>query len=171
MDCIVHGILQARILEWVAVPFSRGFPNPGIESGSPALQVDSLPTELPGNPIIVFIDTKCKFLNHATIELLNIVFNNMSNFSFNILLNGVILHWYTYLRNFSSIRLFFTGLICEILSTREVQCVVLLIIFNKSADWYLILQYCYYLWNICTGWVFLGIEYLIFWDQAIMKAL
>ena len=23
MDCIVHGILQARILEWVAVPFSR----------------------------------------------------------------------------------------------------------------------------------------------------
>ena len=24
MDCIVHGILQARILEWVAVPFSRG---------------------------------------------------------------------------------------------------------------------------------------------------
>ena len=24
MDHIVHGILQARILEWVAVPFSRG---------------------------------------------------------------------------------------------------------------------------------------------------
>ena len=24
MDCTVHGILQARILEWVAVPFSRG---------------------------------------------------------------------------------------------------------------------------------------------------
>ena len=23
MDCIVHGILLARILEWVAVPFSR----------------------------------------------------------------------------------------------------------------------------------------------------
>ena len=23
MDCIVHGILQARILEWVAFPFSR----------------------------------------------------------------------------------------------------------------------------------------------------
>ena len=23
-DCIVHGILQARILEWVAVPFSKG---------------------------------------------------------------------------------------------------------------------------------------------------
>ena len=24
MDCTVHGILQARILEWVAFPFSRG---------------------------------------------------------------------------------------------------------------------------------------------------
>ena len=23
MDCIVHGILQARLLEWVASPFSR----------------------------------------------------------------------------------------------------------------------------------------------------
>ena len=24
MDCIIHGILQARILEWVAYPFSSG---------------------------------------------------------------------------------------------------------------------------------------------------
>jgi hypothetical protein len=28
----VHGILQARILEWVALPFSRDLSNPGIES-------------------------------------------------------------------------------------------------------------------------------------------
>ena len=86
MDCRVHGILWARILEWVAFPLSRGssqprdqtqvfcitgrfftswatreaqeywsgypipspenLPNPGIKPGSPALQVDSLPTEL-----------------------------------------------------------------------------------------------------------------------------
>ena len=26
MDCIVHGILQAKILEWVAFPFSRESP-------------------------------------------------------------------------------------------------------------------------------------------------
>ena len=129
MDCIVHGILQARILEWVAAFFSRGssqssdrtyishiavnslsaepqgkpqntgvgslsllqrilptqesnrgllhcrqilyqlshkeaqeywsgwpipspvdLPDPGMEPGSPALQVDSLPTELSGKP-------------------------------------------------------------------------------------------------------------------------
>ena len=87
---IVHGILQARILEWIAFPFSRGssqprdqtqvslstgrffnclatregqeywsgYPipspvdllNPGIKLGSPALQVNSLPTALSGKP-------------------------------------------------------------------------------------------------------------------------
>ena len=35
MDCIVHGILQARILEWVAFPLLQGIfptqgPNPGL---------------------------------------------------------------------------------------------------------------------------------------------
>ena len=30
----VHGILQARILEWVAIPFSRDLPDPKIELGS-----------------------------------------------------------------------------------------------------------------------------------------
>jgi len=36
-----------RILEWVAYPFSRELPNPGIKLGSPAWQADSLPVELP----------------------------------------------------------------------------------------------------------------------------
>ena len=38
----VNGILQARILEWVAIPFSRGSSHPGIEPGSLILQTDSL---------------------------------------------------------------------------------------------------------------------------------
>ena len=38
-----------RILEWVAYPFSRGSSWSGIEPGSPALQADSLSTELCGN--------------------------------------------------------------------------------------------------------------------------
>ena len=43
-----------RILEWVAPILSPGdLPNPGIEPGSPALQVDSLPAELPGKPRFV----------------------------------------------------------------------------------------------------------------------
>ena len=40
-----------RIVEWVAYPFFRGRPDPGIEPRSPALQVDSLPNELPGKPL------------------------------------------------------------------------------------------------------------------------
>ena len=46
MDYGVHGILQARILEGEPFPSPGDLPNPGIESRSPALQVDSLPAEL-----------------------------------------------------------------------------------------------------------------------------
>ena len=57
MDCSlpgssVHGILQARILEWVAIPFSRNLPNAGTEPGYPALQADSLPSEPLGKPCV-----------------------------------------------------------------------------------------------------------------------
>ena len=55
MDCSlpgssVHEILQARILGWVAIPSPGDLPDPGIESGSPALQVDALEPELQGKP-------------------------------------------------------------------------------------------------------------------------
>ena len=52
MDYIVDGILQARILEWVPFPSPGDLPNPGIEPRFPALQADSLPTELSGKPIV-----------------------------------------------------------------------------------------------------------------------
>ena len=45
-DYTVHGILQARLLEWVVFPFSRGSSQPR----SPALQEDSLPAEPQGMP-------------------------------------------------------------------------------------------------------------------------
>ena len=49
MDYTVYGILQARILEWVAFISSPGaLPNSRIKPRSPrspALQVDSLPAE------------------------------------------------------------------------------------------------------------------------------
>ena len=31
----VHGILQARMLEWLAIPFFRDLPNLGTKPGSP----------------------------------------------------------------------------------------------------------------------------------------
>ena len=49
-DFTVHGILQARILEWVAFPSPGDLPNTGIEPRSPTLQVDSLPAEPQGKP-------------------------------------------------------------------------------------------------------------------------
>ena len=47
----VHGSLQARILEWVAISYSGDLPNPGIETASsapPAWQTDSLPLSYRG---------------------------------------------------------------------------------------------------------------------------
>ena len=46
----VHGILQARTLECVAMPLSI-FPTQGLNPDPPALQVDSLPAEPPGQPM------------------------------------------------------------------------------------------------------------------------
>ena len=51
MDYTVHGILQARILEWVAFPSPGDLPDPGMEPGSPTLQANSLPAEPQGKPI------------------------------------------------------------------------------------------------------------------------
>ena len=48
----VHRIPQARLLEWIVTPFSRGLPSPGTEPTSSALAVDSLPSEPPGKPQI-----------------------------------------------------------------------------------------------------------------------
>ena len=50
IDYIVRGILQTRILEWVAFSFSRVLPKPGIEPRSPALQAGSLSAESQGKP-------------------------------------------------------------------------------------------------------------------------
>ena len=44
---------RPRILEWVPFPSPGDLPNPGIEPGSPALQADSLLTELSGSPVII----------------------------------------------------------------------------------------------------------------------
>ena len=43
----VHGILQSRILEWVAIPSPGNIPGPGIKHRSPELQAESLLSESP----------------------------------------------------------------------------------------------------------------------------
>ena len=45
----VHGILQARIPEWVAVSFSRGSSQPRDQTQVSCTAADSLPSGSPGN--------------------------------------------------------------------------------------------------------------------------
>ena len=56
----VHGILQARILEWLPCCSQRGSFQPRIEPRSPILQADSLPSQ---PPWFVYLSLKvCHFL-------------------------------------------------------------------------------------------------------------
>ena len=60
----VHGVLQTRILEWVAFPFSRGSSRPTDQTCISCMQADSLLSELPKNPR----ETTAKSPNTATRE-------------------------------------------------------------------------------------------------------
>ena len=50
MGCTVHGILQARILEWVAVPFSRGSSQPRDQTQVSRIAVRFFTSEPQGKP-------------------------------------------------------------------------------------------------------------------------
>ena len=61
MDCSlpgssVHGILQAGILEWVAMPPPGDLPNPGIKPRSPALQANLYHLSHQGSPVGLRVD-------------------------------------------------------------------------------------------------------------------
>ena len=59
----VHVILQARILEWVEISFSRHLPHPGIEPASPvspALARGFSITEILGKPVDDVLSEKKK---------------------------------------------------------------------------------------------------------------
>ena len=60
--CLVHGILQTRILEWVVIPSPGDLPNPGTESRSPALQAISLSIEPPGNIISICLASNLVYI-------------------------------------------------------------------------------------------------------------
>jgi len=55
MDYMVHGILQARILEWVAFPFSRGSSQPTGQTQVSHIAGDSLPAEPQGKPTYTWL--------------------------------------------------------------------------------------------------------------------
>ena len=67
MHTNVHWILQARILEWVAISLNPGdLSDPGIKPRSPALQADVLTSEPPGKPGVQMLNaTKLNNLEFA----------------------------------------------------------------------------------------------------------
>ena len=80
MDCnlpgsSVHGILQARILEWIAICSSRGSSWLRDWTQCPALQADSLPSEPPGKPCIqLFFTCHCDHFPYCYIVATTIIF-------------------------------------------------------------------------------------------------
>ena len=64
------GILQARILEWVTMPFSRDLPDPGIKSMSlvsPAMAGGCFTTSTTGEaPVISIVKINAKGHKNAT---------------------------------------------------------------------------------------------------------
>ena len=76
----IHGIFQARILEWVAISFSRGPSWPRDRTPVSHTEADALLSEPPGNPITVESwDLSLEFLCHDHIFPLNILFGCFSN--------------------------------------------------------------------------------------------
>ena len=81
----VHGILQARILEWVAIPSLGDLPNPGIEPRSLVCLADSLLSESPQKSI-----RKWNCWVQCLLHLLQILTNqwNKSTFTLKVLVVG-----------------------------------------------------------------------------------
>ena len=52
MDHIVHGVFQARVLEWFAISFSRGSSHPRDRTHVSELQADALTSEPSGKPLM-----------------------------------------------------------------------------------------------------------------------
>ena len=77
IDHTVHGIRQARILEWVAFPFSRESSQPKDWTHISSIEVDSLPAEIQGKP---------KNTGVGSLSLLQWIFQTQES-------NQGLLHW------------------------------------------------------------------------------
>ena len=79
----VHGIFQARILEWVAMSISRGSSQPGFEPVSPVLQGRFLNTGLWGKPetliLLIVLYMKTKLLKGFNGRLASVVAQRVRN--------------------------------------------------------------------------------------------
>ena len=80
MDCTtpgpsLHGLLQAKILEWVAMLSSRGSSQPRNQTRFPEVLADSLPPEPPGKPLSILRICQALFC----LRILNLLFLLLSD--------------------------------------------------------------------------------------------
>ena len=87
------GILQARILEWVAMPASRDLPNPGIEPRSPALQADCLLFEPAGKPENTGVGSLSLFQGNLQTQELNLGLLHCRQIVYQLSYPGRLLAW------------------------------------------------------------------------------
>ena len=66
---LFYGPLQARRLEWVAIPYSRDLPNPGTEPRSSALQADSFTMWATREPILYITLSKSYIQLYTSIPM------------------------------------------------------------------------------------------------------
>ena len=78
-----------RILEWVAIPSSRGFPIPGIKPRSPTIQADSLPSESPGKPMNTGVSS---MVVCVSLDAFHITVTNCMDSDCNFLINDICLY-------------------------------------------------------------------------------
>ena len=83
----VHGILQARILEWVAFPFSRGSSQPRDWTQVSCIVGGALPAESQGKPVLVL---------HSFLWLNNISLYGWTIFHLSVspFIDGHLMRWF-----------------------------------------------------------------------------
>ena len=93
----VRGILQARILKWVAIPSPGDLPDAGIEPRPLALQILYHPWATPVSKLLTFTSSskwktmwKCLYLHYNSFFLVKRNFNLSSGHSLNISLSMVV---------------------------------------------------------------------------------
>ena len=87
------GILQARILEWVAMPSSRDLPSPGVEPRSPTLQGDSLLSEPAGKPKNTGVGSLSLFQGNFQTQELNLGLLHCRQILYQLMYPGRLLEW------------------------------------------------------------------------------
>ena len=92
----VHGILQARIVEWIAISFSRGSSRPRDRTRVSTLEADALTSEPPGKPLTynpVFSSVQFSSVTQSCPTLCNLMDCSLPGSSVHGIFQARVLEW------------------------------------------------------------------------------